>query len=81
MEIKQEIIRYVIATFDNPTTYLSRRDGKYCFIDNFIECTKTPTRGIAESLKHYFYEDTGLTDIDLVVIPLKIEYKLVNELE
>lgn len=81
VEIKEELNRYVIATFDNPTTYLSRIDGEYCFIDNLKECTKFNTRYIANVLKNYFYQDTGLTDIELVVLPLKIEYKLVNELE
>ena len=81
MKIKQEIIRYVIATFDNPTTYLSRINGEYCFIDNLKECTKFATRSTANMLKNYFYKDTGLNEIELVVLPLKIEYKLINELE
>ena len=81
IEIKEELNRYVIATFDNPTTYLSRINGEYYFIDNLKECTKFITRNVANDLKRYFYQDTGLTDIELVVLPLKIEYKLVNELE
>ena len=81
IEIKEELNRYVIATFDNPTTYLSRYNGEYVFIDNLIECTKFTSKNTASQLKKYFYQDTGLTDIELVVIPLKIEYRLINELE
>ena len=81
VEIKEELSRYVIATFDNPTTYLSRINGEYCFIDNLKECTKFTTKNTANVLKNYFYKDTGLNEIELVVLPLKIEYKLVNELE
>ena len=81
IEIKEELNRYVIATFDNPTNYLSRYNGEYVFVDNLIECTKFTSKSTANQLKKYFYQDTGLTNIELVVIPLKIEYKLINELE
>lgn len=81
IKIKEELNRYVIATFDNQTNYLSRYNGEYVFVDNLIECTKFTSKGTANQLKKYFYQDTGLTDIELVVIPLKIEYRLINELE
>lgn len=81
IEIKEELNRYVIATFDNPTNYLSRYNGEYVFIDNLIECTKFTSKSTANQLKKYFYQDTGLNNIELVVIPLKIEYSLINELE
>ena len=81
MEIKQELNRYVLATFDNPTTYLCRRNWEYYFVDNLIECTKFTNRTTANELKNYFYQDTGLRDIEMVVLPLKIEYRLINELE
>ena len=81
IEIKEELNRYVIATFDNPTNYLSRYNGEYVFIDNLIECTKFTSKSTANQLKKYFYQDTGLNNIELVVIPLKIEYRLINELE
>lgn len=81
VEIKEELNRYVIATLDTPTTYLSRYNGKYWFIDNLIECTKFTSKNTASQLKKYFYQDTGLTNIELVIIPLKIEYRLINELE
>ena len=81
IKIKEELNRYVIATFDNQTNYLSRYNGEYVFVDNLIECTKFTSKGTANQLKKYFYQDTGLTDIELVVIPLKIEYGVINELE
>lgn len=79
MDIVENYDRYVIATLDNPTTYLCRYKGEYYFVDNLVQCTKFTSRDLCEVYKHYFYQDTGLTNIDLVVIPLRIEYRLVNE--
>ena len=79
--IKQELNRYVIATLTEETLYLRYFEGQYSFVDNLIECSKTTQRSLAEEIKMNFYSDTRLTDIELVVLPLKIEYRLVNELE
>lgn len=81
IEIKDELNRYVVATLTENTMYLKYINGQYGFVNNLIECTKTTQRSLANELKMYFYQDTGLTDIELVVLPLKIEYRLVNELE
>ena len=81
IEIKQELNRYVIATLTEKTLYLRYFGGQYSFMDIFIECSKTTQRSLAEEIKENFYRDTKLVDIELVVLPLKIEYKLVNELE
>lgn len=77
----QELNRYVIATLTEETLYLRYFKGQYSFVDNLIECSKTTQRSLAEEIKMNFYSDTGLIDIELVVLPLKIEYRLVNELE
>lgn len=79
MDIIENYDRYVLATFDNPTTYLCRYKKEYYFVDNLVQCTKFTSKNVAESYKHYFYQDTGLIDIDLVVLPLKIDYRLDNE--
>ena len=81
IEIKQELNRYVIATLTEKTLYLRYFGGQYSFVDNLIECSKTTQRSLAEEIKENFYIDTKLIDIELVVLLLKIEYKLVNELE
>lgn len=78
---KQELNRYVIATLTEKTLYLRYFGGQYSFVDNLIECNKTTQRSLAEEIKENFYIDTKLIDIELVVLPLKIEYKLINELE
>ena len=78
---RQELNRYVIATLTEETLYLRYFKGQYSFVDNLIECSKTTQRSLAEEIKMNFYRDTGLIDIELVVLPLKIEYRLVNELE
>lgn len=78
--IEQELKRYVIATTGYNTAYLkSLHFGNYCFVDNLLEATKTVDRKVAEQMKNYFYQDLGL-NIDLVVVPLKIKYELINEL-
>ena len=77
--IKQELNRYVIATLTEDTLYLRYFGGQYSFVDNLIECSKTTQRSLAEEIKINFYKDTKLTDIELVVLPLKNEYRLVNE--
>ena len=78
---EQELKRYVIATLNVPTLYLkSLHMGNYCFVDNLVEATKTVNKNVAEQMKNYFYQDTGL-NIDLVVVPLKIKYELINELD
>lgn len=79
--IRQELNRYVIATLTTETLYLRYFGGQYSFVDNLIECSKTTQRSLAEEIKMNFYKDTKLIDIELVVLPLKIEYKLINETE
>ena len=81
MNITESLDMYVIATLGSPTMYLCRINGEYYFADNLKECTKFTERNIGEAYKHYFYQDTGLREIDLVVLPLKIEYRLINEMD
>lgn len=71
--------RYVIATFDNPTKYLLLKKGEYYFVDNLLTASKTEKRKLAEEIKQCFYLDTGLKEIELVVLPVKITYELINE--
>lgn len=78
-----ELNRYVIATLDNPTQYLiSEHFGKWSFTDNIQMASKMTNKNIANELKSYFYKDTKLNneDMELLVLPLKIEYKLIDEL-
>lgn len=71
--------RYVIATFDNPTKYLLLKKGEYYFVDNLLTASKTEKRKLAEEIKQCFYLDTGLKEIELVVLPVKVTYELINE--
>ena len=71
--------RYVIATFDNPTQYLiTEHFGKYSFTDNIQIASKFTNKNMANEMKGYFYQDTKL-ELDLVVIPIEIEYSIVEE--
>lgn len=71
--------RFVIATFDNPTKYLLLKKGVYYFVDNLLSASKTEKRKLAEEIKQCFYLDTGLKEVELVILPIKVTYELINE--
>lgn len=78
--LEKEIKRYVIATLTEQTQYLiSNHFGKWSFTDNIQLATKTKNKELANDLKNYFYNDTQLFDVDLVVVPLRIDYVLLDE--
>lgn len=71
--------KYVIATLSSPTQYLvSKHWGKWAFTDNIEFATKTRTMKVAEIVKYNYYHDFGM-DIELVILPVEIEYRLINE--
>lgn len=75
--LEKEIIRYVIATFDNPTNYVVCNGAcNYSFIDNIETASKFTNRFtasvIADDLKNQY-------KLDLVVLPLSIRYVLLEE--
>ena len=71
--------RYVIATLDNPTTYLIFKDENITFTRQISRATKTAGKTTANTIKNEFYAYTGRTDIELVVLPIKISYEIVKE--
>lgn len=71
--------RYVIATLSNPTTYLIFKDKNIKFTEQIYRATKTTGRNTANAIKNEFYAYTGRTDIELVVLPIKISYEIVRE--
>lgn len=77
--LESTLCRYVIATLDSPTTYLIFRDENITFTRQISRATKTAGRNTANTIKNEFYAYTGRTDIELVVLPIKISYEIVNE--
>ena len=71
--------RYVIATMDNPTRYLIFKDGNVSFTKYISRATKTAGRKTAQSIRDEFYYHTGMTDVELVILPVKISFELVLE--
>lgn len=70
---------YVIANLDTPTKYLmSQGNGHYCLIDNIVGATRFAKESIANVIQR---ECSNLYNLDLVVIPIKITYELINETE
>ena len=73
------LCRYVIATLDNPTNYLIFKDDNITFTKQISRATKTAGKSTANTIKSEFYAYTGRTDIDLVVLPIKISYEIIRE--
>ena len=71
--------RYVIATLGEPTTYIVFKDENITFTKQIYRATKTAGRNTANAIKNEFYAYTGRTDIELVVLPIKISYEIVRE--
>ena len=75
--LEKELIRYVIATFDNPTNYLVvQGDCRYSFIDNIQLATKFSNKGIANEI---YKTVAKVYPIDLVTVPLSIRYMLLED--
>ena len=78
------INRYVIASFDNPTTYLRTMDGEngatYLLTDTLEYASKTYSKTIAKYLLQMYRDRTGDMQ-DFVVLPLRIKYYLLEKVE
>ena len=77
--LESTLYRYVVATLDNPTTYLIFKDGNISFTRQISRATKTAGRTTANTIKSEFYAYTGRTDIELIVLPIKISYEIIKE--
>lgn len=71
--------RYVIATLSNPTAYLIFKDDKITFTNQIYRATKTVGKTTANNVKNEFYAYTGRSDVELVVLPVKISYEILKE--
>lgn len=73
-------IKFVIATVTSPTMYLYKTPGeyKYRFYKRINKALYTKDREVAKMLLDEYKQITN-DNIDLVVIPVCIEYALVDE--
>lgn len=81
---KEKVIKkYVIATLDNPTQYLVKIPQKpeYLFTEDIEKATKTTSKKLANTILDYFYYDTNLRGMELVIVPIEITYEIINETE
>ncbi len=80
--LEKKIIKYVIATLDNPTLYLKKIPAKkeYYFVEDIEVASKTLSKNLANSILQYYYSDTGL-DTELVVVPIEITYEIIDDTE
>ena len=77
--LESELIRYVIATLDSPTTYLIFKDGKISFTRHISRATRTVGRNTANSIRDEFYACTGREDIELLILPIRITYEILQD--
>ena len=77
--IESILERYVIATLDNPTRYLVFQNGNVSFTKYISRATKTAGIKTAQNIRNEFYICTGESNIDLVVLPIRISYEIVRE--
>ena len=77
--LESALDRYVVATLDNPTVYLIFKDDNITFTRQISRATKTAGRNTANTIKNEFYAYTGRTDIELVVLPIRISYEILKE--
>ena len=77
--LESTLDRYVIATLNTPTDYLIFKDENITFTKQISRATKTAGRNTADAIKKEFYAYTGRTDIELVVLPIRISYEIIKE--
>lgn len=80
-QLEKTVNKYVIASIDagGKTVYLrSLHDHKWEIVTNIELATKTYDRDIADMVLSNYMEDFQ-TNTEFVVIPLTIEYYLVDE--
>ncbi len=77
--LESTLDRYVIATLNTPTDYLIFKDENITFTKQISRATKTAGRNTANAIKKEFYAYTGRTDVELVVLPIRISYEIIKE--
>jgi hypothetical protein len=73
--------RFVIATLESPTRYLVFKDNNITFTNNITRCTKSVSKNTARAIREEFYAYTGMTDMELVILPVRISYEIIQEEE
>ena len=78
--LEKKIIKYVAATFDNPTLYLKKTPAKseYCFVEDIEMATKTLNKKLMDQIISYYYSDTRM-DITLIAVPIEITYEVIDD--
>ena len=77
--IEKKIRKYVVATIDGKYLKKNVLKGKYSFIDDIEVATKTLNYETMKDVLRYFYYDTNMNDLELIILPIDITYELINE--
>lgn len=76
---QKKIRRYVIATLDIPTFYLQYKGrGKWRFVTDIENTTKTVSKNLAIELINLYYHDTNRINDELVTVPIEISYDILE---
>ena len=76
--VEKELVKYVVATMDGKYLRKTPTKKEYYFVDDIELATKAMTKKMINTILDYYYMDTGL-NIELVVVPVKITYELIDE--
>ncbi len=79
--LEKEIVKYVIAALSYPRTYMYKKPGEqqYRFFKDIEKSTKFLDRQDAIDTIKMYQRFTGDNQLELVVIPLKVKYIMIEE--
>lgn len=72
--------KYIVGSVEDGS-YLIYKNQKYSFVKNVSYATKFTNKQLAEKYINFYYIDTMDNQYQLVVIPLEIEYNLIEEVD
>lgn len=72
--------KYIIGSVEDGS-YLVYKNHKYSFVKNVSYATKFTSRQLAEKYVDFYLIDTMDYQYPLIVIPLEIEYNLIEEVD
>lgn len=82
--LEKSLDRYCLAGIDKMTGicwYVRYYNNNITLVDNIEQCTKYVERSTARTILNLYENSMHDTNIDLIIIPLTIEYYLIKEVQ
>lgn len=79
--LEKRIRKYVIAALSSPTMYLYKKPGtqEYKFFKDIEKSIKFIDKEDAEDTIRMYQKNVGDVELELVILPLEIDYYLIEE--